>query len=240
MMINRPDTHKPVLLDTFCKAGGATKGYQEAGFYVVGVDTEPQPNYCGDEFYQAEALEFIDQNWRHVDAIHASPPCQKYTGMRNMTLSRFGSVKTDHPDLIKPTREALARTGLPYIIENVQNSPLETVVILCGASLGLRNVSRHRHFESNYLFFAPRCACRQEAYTIGIYGSKPDGRRVSYRQHRLCRVANSLEEAQGLLEIDWMTWDEIRNAIPPRYTKYLGDQLLNVLQANQIMKGKML
>lgn len=35
------------LLDLFCGAGGATKGYQQAGFYVVGIDKEPQPHYCG-------------------------------------------------------------------------------------------------------------------------------------------------------------------------------------------------
>ena len=29
---------KPKLLDLFCGAGGATKGLQRAGFYVVGVD----------------------------------------------------------------------------------------------------------------------------------------------------------------------------------------------------------
>lgn len=31
---------KPLLLDTFCKAGGCTKGDQRAGFYVVGVDID--------------------------------------------------------------------------------------------------------------------------------------------------------------------------------------------------------
>lgn len=36
-----------ILLDLCCKAGGATRGYQEAGFRVVGVDIEDQPNYCG-------------------------------------------------------------------------------------------------------------------------------------------------------------------------------------------------
>lgn len=225
--MKRPN-NKPVLIDLFCKAGGCTKGYQRAGFYVVGVDNEPQPNYCGDEFYQADAFEFLSEHWQEFDAIHGSPPCQKYTGMRNITISRFGSCSIDHPDLIEPTRQALQATGLPYIIENVKNSPLKTTAILCGASLGLKHVSRHRHFESNYFFFAPKCSCRKEKYTIGVYGQKPDGRRVSYKKNRLCRIARSLNEAQKLLQIDWMTWDEIKNAIPPVYTEYLGIQLMNV------------
>jgi hypothetical protein len=50
---------KPVLVDFFCKAGGATKGYQDAGFYVIGVDIEPQPHYCGDEFIQGDAIDML-------------------------------------------------------------------------------------------------------------------------------------------------------------------------------------
>jgi DNA (cytosine-5)-methyltransferase 1 len=34
--------NKPKLLDLYCGAGGASKGYQRAGFYVVGVDINPQ------------------------------------------------------------------------------------------------------------------------------------------------------------------------------------------------------
>ena len=67
---------KPRLLDLCCCAGGCTKGYQRAGFYVVGVDQNPQPHYCGDEFYQADALSFPLEGF---DAYHVSPPCQKYS-----------------------------------------------------------------------------------------------------------------------------------------------------------------
>jgi len=82
---------KPRLLDTFCKAGGCTKGYQRAGFYVVGVDIELQPNYIGDEFYQADALEFIQAHGHEFDVIHASPPCQAYS---RATAWRGGNILT--------------------------------------------------------------------------------------------------------------------------------------------------
>lgn len=218
------------LLDLFCGAGGAAMGYYRAGFMdITGVDIKPQKHYPF-KFVQADALEYLAEHGNEYDVIHASPPCQKYTGMRHITLSRFG-VAPDHPDLIDVTRRGLLAVGKVYIIENVQNSPLQTQFILCGSALGLDHVARHRHFESNNLFLGiPRCNHLKQNYTIGVYGDRPDGRRVSYRQHRLCRIAKSLEEAQELLGIDWMNWDEIRNAIPPAYTEFIGEQLLKRIQ----------
>src|SRR4051812_6891499 len=49
---------KPRLLDAFCCAGGATRGYQRAGLHVTGVDIEPQPHYCGDDFVRGDAVAF--------------------------------------------------------------------------------------------------------------------------------------------------------------------------------------
>jgi SAM-dependent methyltransferase len=85
-----PVSAKPRLLDLFCGAGGATKGYQRAGFYVVGVDINRQPHYCGDEFVQGDAMTYPLEGF---DAIHASPPCQAYS-----TATRDQSL---HPDLIE-------------------------------------------------------------------------------------------------------------------------------------------
>src|SRR4029077_3770260 len=50
-------TGKPRLLDLFCGAGGATRGYQLAGFHVTGVDINPQPHYVGDDFMQADVMD---------------------------------------------------------------------------------------------------------------------------------------------------------------------------------------
>jgi hypothetical protein len=65
----------PRILDLFSGAGGCARGYQQAGFYVVGVDHRPQPRYAGDEFIQADATLFPLDGF---DAIHASPPCQDH------------------------------------------------------------------------------------------------------------------------------------------------------------------
>lgn len=215
---------QPRLLDLFCGAGGAGMGYSRAGFVVVGVDSHPQPHYPF-EFHQADAFEYCAAHGVEFDVIHASPPCQAYSGMRNITLSRFGSTPA-HPDLIAATRLALQETGRPWIIENVQNSPLDTHIILCGVSLGLPLLARHRHFESSLLLFAQPCMHLTVPQTIGVYGERPDGRRVSWPQFRLTRIAKGLPEAQKVMGIDWMDWDEIKLAIPPAYTEYIGRQII--------------
>ncbi len=39
--------------------------------------------------------------------------------------------------------------------------------------------------------------------------------------------ATSVAHAQKVMGIDWMTeWDDLADAIPPAYTSYIGEQLL--------------
>jgi DNA (cytosine-5)-methyltransferase 1 len=215
---------KPILLDTFCKAGGCTKGYQRAGFYVVGVDIEPQPNYCGDEFYQADAIEFIEKRGKEFDVIHASPPCQGYSSMRYVNTRS----PIDHPLLIDPVRNALLQTRKPYVIENVVGAPLQHPLLLCGSVFGLK-VRRHRLFEMNFFMLKPNC--QHKPGEVAVYGDHPEDAYVSGKRAKpgYVRRAENLEAAHAAMGIDWMTWREITQAIPPAYTEFIGNQLMNVL-----------
>src|SRR5271157_4967892 len=131
------------LLDLFCCAGGAGVGYRRAGFEVVGVDIEPQPNYPF-PFIQANALALDHEFIASFDAVHASPPCQSYSDLakRNRNADAW-------PRLVEPVRDMLIRSGLPYIIENVEGAPLRNPVVLCGTMFKGLRVIRHRLFEAN-------------------------------------------------------------------------------------------
>jgi hypothetical protein len=81
---------RPRLLDLGCRAGGASMGYYLAGFDVVGVDIEDQPNYPF-EFHRGD---FLTWPLDGFDAIHASPPCQFATQM-SARWRKVGGTVTD-------------------------------------------------------------------------------------------------------------------------------------------------
>ena len=160
------------LLDLYCKAGGASKGYQLAGFEVVGVDIKKQKRYPY-EFIQADCLELMkDMDFlRSFDVIAASPPCQTHSITQHLRNAQGKS--TDKIDLIPQTREALVASGKPYVIENVPGSPLINPIQMCGSHFGLK-VRRHRRFESNLPLIGSPCKHKKQGKPVGIYGSMRD------------------------------------------------------------------
>ncbi len=207
---------RPLLLDLFCCEGGAAMGYHRAGFDVIGIDIEPQPNYPF-EFIQGDAL---DVNFaRHFAAIHASPPCQAFS---LASLYHGKNNQDKHPDLVDATRSLLESSGLPWVVENVTGSPLRPDLVLCGEMFGLR-VHRHRVFESNVLLMRPQHQphklkgaqhnCHiEDGHTRIVAGN--------YADHA---------DASDAMGIDWMTRKGLSQAIPPAYTEYIGTQLLQHL-----------
>ena len=207
------------LLDLFCCAGGASMGYHRAGFEVVGVDIEPQPNYPF-EFHQADAMTFPLEGF---DAIHASPPCQRFS----MASRCRAGLAEQYPDFIAPIRERLRASGVPYVIENVPGAPLENPTLLCGQMFGL-DLFRHRIFETNIeLPFL--------LHTHSKPGSKAGGggaKRGGWVPGKIISIAGNcapIAEARRVMEIEWTTRDELAEAIPPAYTEYIGRELMKVL-----------
>ena len=214
----KPSTDKPLLLDTYCKAGGCTAGYQRAGFYVVGVDIQKQPNYCGDEFHQGDAVEFIKKHGRDFDVIHASPPCQ-FASELTPTAHR-----SKHKNMIPETRSALVATGKPYVIENVEAARryLVNPIMLCGSMFGL-GVWRHRYFElhpSITILLTP--TCNHSNIPVLISGTR---RR---NNDRFEFTAQQCRDASGL---SWMTRKEMDEAIPPAYTEFIGAYLMMAVKS---------
>ena len=210
------------LSDLYCKAGGASKGYADAGFDVVGIDIKKQKRYPY-EFIQADCLEILQdmEYLRTFDVIAASPPCQTHS--RTKHLRNAQGKSTDKIDLIPQTRSALIESGVPYVIENVPGAPLIKPVQFCGSSFGLK-VRRHRLFESSIEIVGSVCNHKEQGKPVGIYGSMRD--EIPQGGH----TAKTIEQAREAMGIEWMIWGELVEAIPPRYTYEIGKQLLSVLQ----------
>jgi DNA (cytosine-5)-methyltransferase 1 len=208
------------LLDLFCGAGGAAKGYADAGFEVVGVDISPQPNYPY-VFVRADALNF---EWRSgdYDAVHASPPCQVFSAYRRKDPSTIG---VGYRDLIAATRECLYNADLPFVIENVVGAPLESPAMLCGSSFGL-DVRRHRLFETNWPLTTPPC---NHAWQTPRFPS------ATNRLNPRCTIEvgawRCADIAPAAMEVNWMTNAELSQSLPPEYTRFIGRQLAGYLRA---------
>jgi DNA (cytosine-5)-methyltransferase 1 len=220
----------PVLADLFCGAGGSGRGYQQAGFFVVGVDIKAQPRYAGDVFVQDDALTFPLEEF---DAVHASPVCKRWS-----RVTRTSAVDPEsHPDQIAVTRERLIAWGGPWIIENVPEAPLIDPVLLCGSMFDL-DVKRHRHFENNWNMPNHMWPCRHRIWHPQFAPNRSDRRRNPLAQASVVTVAGGggggtgtrVADWRRAMQIDWMIRDELAQAIPPAYTEWIGSQLLEVVR----------
>lgn len=204
-------------------------GYARAGFDVVGVDIKPQPHYPF-PFLQANALDtlygLVALRENGMDplgyaAIHASPPCQRYS-----SATRDASK---HPDLYALTRAGLQAVGLPFAIENVIGAPYDHGIVLCGSMFGLEAdgewLQRHRNFELSSFAFQPAHHHPTDRRPVTITGQAYVSETREYSHSR----QTTFPVAQRLMGIDWMTRDEMKEAIPPAFTEWVGRHLLSTV-----------
>lgn len=220
-------TNKPRLLDLFCGAGGAAMGYHRAGFEVIGVDIAPQDNYPFEFLMTSASSHAVELLLGWADAVHASPPCQGY--------STQTADQSRHHRLIAEVRQLLIRSGLPYVIENVEGARRHMInpVRLCGSSFGL-DVRRHRYFETNWELAAPPCAHTWQTPRFRSLDMSMvrKGRLASVvGVHGHINYPGEFELRCKAMGIDWMTNAELVEAIPPAYTRHIGRSLLAALRS---------
>lgn len=208
------------ILDLFCGLGGASVGYARAGFEVVGVDIDPQPDYPFD-IYCADVMRLSLNAADAFDAIHASPPCAAYTALVKGTNGGRG----DHPRFYEPISRTLRSLGKPYVIEN---PAAHADVVLCGEMFGL-GVLRHRRFELGHWAMPQPAHLEHRGRVRGWrHGEFFDGPYVAVYGSGGGKA--SLAEAQRAMGIDWSDdLDGIVQAIPPAYTEHIGRALLSYL-----------
>lgn len=195
-------------------------GYHQAGFEVVGVDNRIQRRYPFN-FVLGDALSV---GWRMMmsgryDLVHASPPCQKYSDLQKRTGKEY-------PDLIGPVREMLQDSGLPYVIENVDTAPLQEPVMLCGGMFSGLIVYRHRLFETSWELEQPQHPKHKALVYTFDKRKHHFGRPLT--EDMFVQVTGGgnapIAEKKKAMGIDWMITKEINEAIPPAYTKFIGEK----------------
>lgn len=199
-------------------------GYHRAGFTVTGVDKDPQPRYPF-EFHQADALEFLKAHGHEYDVIHASPPCQGYS--RSTAPHR---ANNEYADLLPITRELLEKSGKPYIIENVPGSPMRADVKLCGQMFGLK-VVRWRWFEigGGLWIMNPyppqvKKGIVRSGEAVSIFG-KGAYRKSKGDAYPVFQKESIKATWRYAMDIDWMSCEGLREAIPPAYTQWIGEAI---------------
>lgn len=234
---------RPLILDGFCGAGLVYDGLYAAGWQPVGVDIVDQPHYPG-PFIKGDVLAMDERFYRMFRALWFSPPCLKDTEMHESARREqraHGKAVTEHPDLITPTQRLVDRLGLPYVIENVRNCKiLRDPVTLCGSMFGLGvtyaeeryHLERHRKFEANWGLEAPK-PCKHLKPCVGVYGGharvRKRGANGNQGTEPWSNHIDIMHEAMGMTRT--VTGEPLSQGIPPAYSRYVGVQLLNHLDA---------
>jgi DNA (cytosine-5)-methyltransferase 1 len=252
----------PRLLDLFSGAGGAAMGYHRAGFdEIVGVDNRPQPRYPF-AFVQGDALDYLAAHGREFDAIHASPPCQAFTALKTMWNSReHADLVEPTRGLLRATTLPWVIENVPGAPLARGAAMLCGTMFNLGTNDGRAELRRHRYFELSHALttLIPECAhggitvgvygdgngrdYRRDPVVIGVYGRHGRDRRrikpsVGVYGHAGGKSVRdgtqqfSTKERGEAMGIDWMTSNELSQAIPPAYTQWIGARLLAAMASH--------
>lgn len=223
------------ILDLFCGAGGAAMGYHLAfpDAAIVGIDINPQPRYPF-TFMQADAMACLNNRpfLRSFDLIHASPPCHDHSNVTGRDRKATGKKGTGW--MLAVTADAQRVSGVPWVVENVEAADMPRGMDqfrLCGSAFGL-DVRRHRRFTSSFVVLEPQC---QHGWQTPRFRSLDSRRKAGSLAtvvgvHGHLNYPGEFSLRCAAMGIDWMTNDELSQAIPPAYTQFIGEQFATTLE----------
>lgn len=236
---------RPEMLEVGGCEGGASYGYEQAGWKVTALDLDAAAlsHNPASVTIVGNGLDYIATHGHKFQAVHMSWPCQRWAA------NGGNSARENWPDLVTPGRAVAEATGVPWVMENVAKAPLRRDLILCGQMFDLKatdddgtplHLDRHRVFESNVPLRLPpgkrpvsphRCG-KTAGITqwAGVYG----GARKDKTEARLIRrggyVPPSASVQSELLGgVPWMTWKGRKECIPPAYARWVGALLMEAL-----------
>lgn len=224
---------RPRLLDACSCASVGAIGYDRAGWRVTSLDNDPRAlahspfeTVCRDVLEALEDHAFLSQ----FDAIHASFPCQLFSATRELAKAQ-GKGQGKAVDLLTPGLERLRECGLPWVVENVERSPLggmEGVARVCGSSFGLK-VRRHRLFLGSKPLQGT--VCDHSKFEVDEASGKPRPWGVYYAMGDNIpsggRTCVSLEHGMECMGVTrQVPWQYLREGLPPAYTEHIGKQML--------------
>lgn len=246
--------------DLFCGAGGAGMGLYQAGFEVEGWDINPQKHYPF-KFHLGNAL---DADLSGFDFVWASPPCQAHSALKTMPnakkhldlipetrskLEAWGGPWIIENVMGAPLRNPVMLCGTMFGL---------------GTADGRAELRRHRIFESPITLMTMDCrhnapmVCgvygghgRDRRRTIGVYGDSAgisDDRKEKMRRRTIAVYGHAggssvrdetqqftTEQRREAMGIDWMSGNELSQAIPPAYSEFLGRQIISVMKQEKLV-----
>lgn len=215
---------RPRHLDLFCGAGGASFGYHLAGCEVTGVDINPQPRYPF-RFIQADANTFDLDGY---DSYSGSPPCQDHSATAVLGHEAHGTGW-----MLADTIARFEATGKPWVVENVVGSALpeqdtllgEHGLELCGCMFPVLRgqIYEPRRFQTS--FGVPQLAHVPHIWPVTKMGRRP----VRGECMQVTGHFTDAAEGRARMCIPWMSRDELAQAIPPAYTKYIGLHMMALI-----------
>jgi len=112
------------------------------------------------------------------------------------------------------------------VIENVPGAPMRADILLCGGMFALRTY-RHRLFELGGWFTL------QPEHRPHTVKTATRARRKAWAEGLNISVTGDVGTYLGpaAMGIDWMTGNELSQAIPPAYTRFIGERLMTQLAA---------